>query len=54
MSGPRIIPSGPAVLREAITVLAGALLAALVIGRLPGVRAWIRAQWDGDGPSGPR
>lgn len=33
--------------REALIVLAGALVAALVIGQLPGVREWIKAQWAG-------
>ncbi|WP_009518572.1 hypothetical protein [Hydrogenophaga sp. PBC] len=47
-----IIPSVPEVGREAVIVLAGALLAALVIGQLPGVRAWIKRQWDGAQPPG--
>ena len=35
--------------REAVIVLAGAIVAAAVIGQLPGVRAWIKQQW-GDTP----
>ncbi len=33
--------------REAVIVLAGAILAAAVIGQLPTVRDWIKRQWDG-------
>ena len=42
-----MIPKPTEVGREAIIVLAGALIAALVIGQLPGVREWIKKQWDG-------
>ena len=35
--------------REAVIVLAGAIVAAAVIGQLPGVKAWIKQQW-GDTP----
>lgn len=41
-----IIPSGPAIARETVTVLAGAILAALIVGQLPGLKAWIREQWS--------
>jgi hypothetical protein len=41
------IPSAPEVTREALIVIAGAVLAAAVIGQLPGVREWIKAQWAG-------
>lgn len=47
-----IVPSVPEVGREAVIVLAGALLAALIVGQLPGVRAWIKKQWDGALPPG--
>ncbi|HWH83454.1 MAG TPA: hypothetical protein VNU71_14580 [Burkholderiaceae bacterium] len=40
-----IIPAPVDVGREAIVVIAGALLAAFVIGQLPSVRDWIKAQW---------
>lgn len=36
------IPTAPEVVREAVIVIAGALLAAFVIGRIPGARAWIQ------------
>lgn len=41
----KILPTAPAVAREALTVLAGALLAAAIIGQLPAVRDWIKRQW---------
>ncbi|MBB1076907.1 hypothetical protein HUU62_21110, partial [Rhodoferax sp. 4810] len=40
-----IVPGAPDVLREALIVLGGAILAALVVGQLPGLRDWIKAQW---------
>lgn len=49
MKLPAIIPSPVAVGREALIVLGGALIAALIIGSMPGVRAWIQQQW-GDTP----
>jgi hypothetical protein len=44
-----IIPTPEAVGREAIIVIAGALLAAAVIGYMPGLRDWIKAQWSNNG-----
>lgn len=41
-----IIPTVPEVTREAIIVIAGALLAALIMSQLPGVRRWIKDQWS--------
>lgn len=39
---------GPAdIAREAIIVVAGAVIAAAVVGQLPALRDWIKAQWDG-------
>lgn len=38
----KIIPTGPEFLREAIVVIGGALLAALVLSKLPAVRAFIQ------------
>lgn len=55
MKAPKIIPSAPEVVREAIIVIAGALLAAMIVGQLPPVRRWIKAQWDGtNNPGEPR
>jgi len=42
-----IIPKPAEALREALVVIAGALIAAAIIGQLPTVRAWIKAQWGG-------
>ena len=44
-----LLPGIPAISREVVTVLAGALIAALIIGQLPSVRDWIKSQW-GDAP----
>lgn len=41
----KIIPSLPEIGREAIIVLAGALLAAAVMSQFPQVKAWIKQQW---------
>lgn len=41
------MPTPTEIGREAIIVLGGALLAALIVGQLPGVREWIKAQWGG-------
>jgi len=40
-----VIPKPAEIGREALIVIGGAVLAALVIGFLPGVKAWIAAQW---------
>lgn len=40
------IPSGAEIARETIIVLAGAIIAAAIIGQLPTVRAWIKEQWQ--------
>jgi hypothetical protein len=41
------IPTIPQVSREALTVIAGAIVAAFIIGQMPGARTWIRNQWTG-------
>jgi len=43
----QIVPAAPEILREAIIVIAGAALAAAIVGQMPSVRAWIKKQWDG-------
>lgn len=48
----RWVPSFPEVTREALIVVGGALLAALIVGNVPAVREWIKAQW-GDAPRVP-
>jgi hypothetical protein len=40
------LPTAPQVAREAIIVVAGAALAAFVIGQWPTLKAWIRKQWE--------
>lgn len=40
-----MIPTLPAIVKEAVTVLAGAVLAAYIIGQLPEVKAWVKKQW---------
>jgi hypothetical protein len=45
MAAPKFIPTPVEISRETLTVLAGAIVAAFIIGQLPGVRRWIRAQW---------
>lgn len=42
----KVIPTGPMVVREGLTVFFGALLAAFIVGQLPGVKSWIRDQWQ--------
>jgi hypothetical protein len=49
MSKPKFIPSPTEISREALIVIGGALLAALIVGNIPAVRDWIKAQW-GDTP----
>ncbi|WP_164885043.1 hypothetical protein [Rubrivivax rivuli] len=41
-----IVPKPAEIGREALIVIGGALLAALVIGQLPAVKAWIKRQWE--------
>lgn len=41
-----MLPKPQEIGREAIIVVGGALLAALVIGLFPGVKAWIKKQWE--------
>jgi len=47
MARARVIPPPAAIGREAIIVVAGAIVAAFVVGQLPAVRDWIKRQWDG-------
>lgn len=49
---PAFVPGPSDVAREALIVIAGALLAAAIIGQLPPVREWIKRQWDGAMPPG--
>lgn len=42
----KIIPSLPEIGREAVIVLAGAIVAAAVMSQFPSLKAWIKAQWQ--------
>lgn len=41
-----LIPTPIDIGREALIVLGGALLAALIVGNVPQLRDWIKAQWQ--------
>jgi hypothetical protein len=41
-----IIPSSTEIGREALIVIGGAIVAALIVSQLPGLQAWIKAQWN--------
>lgn len=40
------IPTPPEVVREAVIVIGGALLAAAIMSQFPAVKAWIKKAWD--------
>lgn len=42
-----VIPTASEVVREAVIVVAGAALAALIVGQWPDLKAWIKKQWEG-------
>lgn len=42
----RAVPAAPAIVREAITVIGGAILAAWIINQFPGVKAWVKKAWE--------
>lgn len=42
----KIMPGLPEISREALTVVAGAILAALIMSQFPAVKAWIKKQWE--------
>jgi hypothetical protein len=42
----KIPPIAAQIGREAVVVLGGAILAALVLRQLPGVKAWIKDAWN--------
>lgn len=47
MKPPKFIPSPAEISRETLIVLAGACLAALIVGNTPALRDWIKRQWGG-------
>jgi hypothetical protein len=42
----KIIPTIPEIGREAVIVIAGAILAAAIMSQFPAVKAWIKNQWQ--------
>lgn len=40
-----IIPTLPEISREALVMIAGAIIAAAIVGQMPALRAWMREQW---------
>lgn len=50
----KVIPTAPELAREGLLVIGGAIVAALIISQLPGLKAWIKAQWaDVPNPRNP-
>jgi hypothetical protein len=43
---PKWMPTAPEIAREALIVLGGALLAALIVGQFPPLREWIKDNWS--------
>lgn len=43
----KVIPTAPELAREAIIIIGGAIIAALVLSKLPALRAWINANTRG-------
>jgi hypothetical protein len=41
----KLIPTPDLLVREALIVIGGAIIAAAVIGQLPSLRDWIKTQW---------
>lgn len=42
-----MIPSGPEFLREALIVMGGAIIAALILSRIPALKAFIQTNTSG-------
>lgn len=42
----KIVPTMPEVGRETLTVIAGAILAAWIVGNMPKLKAWMKQQWS--------
>lgn len=40
------VPSLDDVAREAAIVICGAILAAVIVAQMPGLKAWLKKQWD--------
>ena len=42
----KLPPIASAIGREALIVIAGAIVAAAIMGQLPTVKAWVKRQWE--------
>ncbi len=51
MSAPKLLPKWQDIGKEALIVIGGAIVAAVVISQFPAVKEWINKQW-GDTPRG--
>lgn len=43
----KIIPSVPEIGREALIVIGGAIVAAIIVSKFPPLQDWIKKQWNG-------
>lgn len=41
----KILPTAPEIAREALIVVGGAIVAAIIVGQMPALRDWIKRQW---------
>jgi hypothetical protein len=46
MKTPAWVPRWPELTREALIVVGGAVLAALIMSQVPSLKAWIKEQWS--------
>lgn len=44
MAAARIVPRAPEVVREALIVIGGAVLAALLVSQVPALKRWLQQQ----------
>lgn len=42
-----LIPTPTDIGREALIVIGGAIVAALIVSQFPALQAWIKVQWNG-------
>lgn len=42
----KLLPTAPQVMREALIVLGGAIIAAAIVGQFPALRDWIKSKWN--------
>ena len=47
MKLPAFIPKPVDIGREALIVIGGAIVAALIVSQLPSLQAWIKSAWNG-------